>query len=140
MDFGQTATIWLARASAAAWLVALLNWRRPWARTSWTIALLLYLLHVAGAFAAFYQWSHVVALRETARQTRELFGVDSGAGLYLNYLLTIVWTADTAWWWRNRQGYRRRPRAVTIAIHAFLAFMFINASLVVWVIKALRHS
>jgi hypothetical protein len=140
MDFGQAATIWLARASAAAWLLSVLNWRRPWARAAWTGALALYLLHVVLAFACFYQWSHAVALRETARQTRELFGVDSGSGLYLNYLLTLVWTLDAAWWWRNPAGYRSRPRALTISVHAFLAFMFVNASLVVWWIKAFRHS
>jgi len=140
MDFGQVSTIWLARLSLAAWLAAVLNWRRSWARSAWTFGLVVYLLHVCGAFAYFYQWSHAVALRETARQTRELFGVEAGAGLYLNYLFTVVWTLDVAWWWRDEQGYRRRHPAVSIGIHAFLAFIFVNASLVVWVLKALRHS
>lgn len=78
MDFGQAATIWLARASAAAWLLVI-YWRRPSTRRVWTCGLVLYLLHVVGAFACFYEWSHAV-VRETARQTRELLEWIPGGG------------------------------------------------------------
>ncbi|MBM3786009.1 MAG: hypothetical protein FJW30_16740 [Acidobacteria bacterium] len=88
----------------------------------------IYLIHVALAFTFVYGWSHAAALRETARQTRELFGVDSGAGIYLNYLMTLVWGADCIWNWR--------ARAWRVFVHALLAFLFFNASVVVWVLKS----
>lgn len=113
--------------------------RRPrTARLVWTAALVLYLLHVAAAFHFQYGWSHAIALRETARQTRELFGVDSGSGLYLNYLFTAIWISDCLWWWLLPMGYAARPIAVSAVIQGFMGFMFVNATVVVWMIRAMR--
>lgn len=134
MDTGQHATIWLARASAALYLAALP--RRS--RGLWTAALIVYVLHVIFAFQFFYGWSHTFALAETARQTKELFLVDSGAGLYLNYAFTVLWIADCLWWWYDPSGYVHRSKTVDRAIHAFLAFMFLNATVVVWILRAIR--
>ena len=138
MDTGQTITIWIARGAVAvyAWSVVLAV-RRKWkpARSAMTVALGLYLVHVCGAFEFFYSWSHSVAEAETTRQTRKLFGADFSGGIYLNYAFTVVWVAYcTAWW--------RRPTAsvppLHFAVQAFLLFMFINASVVVWILRALR--
>jgi hypothetical protein len=105
------------------------------ARVLWTIGLIVYLIHVVCAFTYFYDWSHEVAYRETARQTASLFGVDWGGGLYLNYLFTLVWSADCLWWWSDEASYRLRSRWSAVSTHAFLAFMFLNATIVVWVLK-----
>ena len=135
MDTGQTITIWIARAAVAAYawsvvLMAATKWKP--ARLAMTIALVLYLIHVCGAFHYFYSWSHSIAEAETTRQTRELFGAEFSGGIYLNYAFTAVWIAYcTAWW--------RRPNAsvprLTLAVQAFLLFMFINASVVVWILE-----
>lgn len=139
LEAGQSAAIWFARAAAGFYALAIgaILTKRS-ARGLWTAGLGLYLAHVAFAFTFFYGWSHAVALRETARLTRDLFGVDWGGGLYLNYLFTLVWTADCAWWWLSPKTYASRSRAAGAAIHLFLAFMQVNASLVVWLIRALR--
>lgn len=108
------------------------------ARALWTTALLAYLVHVVLSFNYFYGWSHAIAYRETARQTRDLFGVDWGGGIYLNYLFTAVWIADCAWWWNAPERYGRRASWIRTPVHVFLAFMFVNASLVVWAIRAYR--
>ena len=89
-----------------------------------------FLVHVAAAFHFHYEWSHEVALAETARQTFEAVGVASGAGLWLNYLFTLLWTGDVAYWWRGLERYRRRPIVVHVALHAFFLFMAINATIV----------
>jgi hypothetical protein len=139
MDLGQSATIWLGRSSAAAYVLALILMLRhsPMrARIAWTAAAAIYLLHVYGAFEYFYAWSHTLAYRETARQTAGLFGVNSGAGLYLNYAFTAVWLADCTWWWLSPESYRVRPVLVSAGVHAFLAFMFLNATVVVWVLRS----
>jgi hypothetical protein len=115
----------LARAAVALYAAAL--WRRS--RKLRTTGFAVYLLHVIFAFTYFYAWSHSVAERETARQTRELFGVEWGGGIYLNYLFTIAWGIDCAIF----GGYRGQW-----AVRWFLAFMVVNASLVVWTIRAFR--
>jgi len=101
------------------------------ARIFWTAACACYLAHVIAAFQFRHHWSHLAALQETARQTQEVFGVNSGVGLYFNYAFTLVWIADVVWWWRaGLDGYRARPRSITVAIQLFFAFMFFNATVV----------
>ncbi len=119
-------TLWTIRLACILYFAALLGWRR-WA---WTAGLIAYLTHVAAAFAFRHGWSHDAAFRETARRTDELFGVQSGAGLYFNYAFTAVWLADVVWLWTSGDTYRTRPRWISVSIHAFMAFMFFNATVV----------
>ena len=101
------------------------------ARLLWTSGCLLFLVHVAAAFHFFHGWSHGDAYRETARQTGNLTGTYWGGGLYLNYLFTLAWAADAAWWWGGGlEAYARRPRWIGGALHAFLLFMAFNATVV----------
>ena len=127
-------TIWTARIAAALWVCALVwMWRGRWQRARWasTLGVLVYLAHVWCAFALHYGWSHAVAYRETARQTRELFGVDWGGGLWLNYAFTAVWIGEAGALWL-RPGWSLWRAAV----QAFLGFMVINATVVVWILRA----
>ena len=138
VETGQAITIWTARAAAAVYtcgLLLLIRKAHRRARSAMTIALIAYLVHVFCAFEYFYEWSHAVALRETARQTSDLFGVNSGAGLYLNYLFTVLWAAHCILWWRRADA--SLPRG-TLAIHLFLIFMVVNGTVVVWVLRAIR--
>ena len=100
------------------------------ARFVWTAGCAAFLLHVVSSFDVFYEWSHSVALRETARQVAELTGRENGAGLYLNYLFTAIWIFDTAWWWRDAQRYRRRSWIAVLLVHGFFLFMIFNATVV----------
>lgn len=61
-----------------------------------------------------------------------------GGGIYLNYLFTAVWLADCVWWRVAPDTYRDRSRAWNVTIHGFLAFMVVNASVVVWAIRIWR--
>lgn len=127
------ATVWSIRFATLLYIAGLLSMllgREHNARALWTAGLLSYLAHVVFAFHYVHDWSHAAAAVETARQTEELFGVASGAGLFFNYLFTLVWTADTIWWWKDEEGYRRRPRWLASSVHAFLAFMFFNGAVV----------
>jgi hypothetical protein len=49
-----------------------------------------------------------------------------------------VWLADCAWWRLKSEPRRMQPRRVSIAVHAFLAFLFVNATVVVWLPRAIR--
>lgn len=90
----------------------------------------LFLVHVVAAFAVHYELSHAVALEETARQTHELTGIATGAGLYLNYLFAIAWWAEIGWWHFAPDRYRARPPAVTTAVHGFFLFMILNGAVI----------
>ena len=98
-----------------------------WSRLIWTIGCIFYVTHVALAFHSFYHWSHDEAYGETARQSAALLGFAWGGGLYFNYLFTVVWMVDTAWWWKGIEAYRRRARWIGLWIQGFMAFIFFNA-------------
>jgi hypothetical protein len=129
-------TIWIAVAGyfAGAVVYALSRGRRAWdsaARVAWTVACAALVAHVACAFHVYHGWSHAAAYRDTARQTSELFGLDWGGGVYVNYALAALWVADVWWWWRRGLGaYRRRPWPLVVAWHAFLLFIVFNATVV----------
>lgn len=115
------------------YVFALALWlaRKPrFAPLLWTLAFACYLGHVVSAFAFHYDWSHQAAYAETARQTAELFKIQWGGGLYFNYAFTALWAADVLWMWGSVASYRNRPRWIGGAIHAFMAFMFFNATVV----------
>lgn len=133
---GHALTLWTIRASSVFYFVAvlliLLSGREGprWARAAWTLGCLAYLAHVVSAFEFHHGWSHEAAYVETARQTREMFGAGSGAGLYFNYVFTAVWLGDVIWWWGSPAGYAARRRWVSAAVHGFLAFLFFNGVVV----------
>jgi len=105
--------------------------RQSIARMLWTIGFGLFLLHVGLAFATVHHWSHGAAYRETARRTAELFGTQSGAGLYFNYLFILVWAVDVCWWWiAGLVAYDRRPRWIGGVVYGFMVFMAFNATVV----------
>jgi len=103
-----------------------------------TLGLSVYLVHVWCAFEYFYHWSHWAAYRETARQTVELYGVPWGGGLYLNYLFTFVWLLDIAAAWLKPDWWRTRSNWFGVAVNVFLSFMFVNATVMVWLLRGMR--
>lgn len=108
------------------------------ARLLYTLGCVIFLAHVVAVFHFVHHWSHAAAYRETARQTAVFFHLDPnrgaahlGAGLYLNYAFTLLWTADALYWWAvGPDVYRRRLRRLTLSLHAFLLFLAFNATVV----------
>jgi hypothetical protein len=128
-------TIWLALGGYAFGAAAHFIFRNnlKWqarARWAWTIGCIGMLAHVACAYDFYHAWSQTSAYRETARQTAEVFGLDWGGGLYINYAFIAVWVLDVVWWWRGLEAYIRRPRWLVLAWHGFFLFMVFNATVV----------
>src|SRR5687767_13213248 len=95
-------TIWVAVVgyAAGATVFALSRGRGGWARAArlaWTVACAALLAHVACAFHFYHGWGHGAAYLDTARQTNEVFGLDWGGGLYVNYALMAGWVMDVSW-------------------------------------------
>lgn len=136
MSPGELATRWTVRLALAGYFAgAALRGGRPRssnrervARLAWTLGCLFYLAHVGCAFHYFHGWSHAAAYQRTADETAATTGWKWGGGLYFNYAFTVVWLADTLWWWRPAAG--RRAHWLATSVQAFLAFMVFNATVV----------
>lgn len=134
---GELVTLWTVRAAFGLYVLALAV-RLASAPTSrgdrafrliWTAGCAAFVVHVACAFHFFHNWSHADAYRETARQTADLTGVASGFGLYLNYIFLLAWSVHAAWLWLRRDD-NPQLEWVALVLHAFLAFMWFNATVV----------
>ena len=102
-----------------------------WARVAWTIGCAALLAHFACAFNFYHSWSHASAYADTARQTAEVFRINWGGGLFINYAVASLWIADVAWWWfAGVSSYRRRSWLLTLTWHSFLIFIIFNATVV----------
>lgn len=131
-------TLWTARAVVAccvvAWLLAIRgdrgSGRGPliW-RAVWTAGCISLAVHVLTAMHFEHGWSHAAAFRHTARQTRDIVGIDWGGGLYFNYALVMLWTVDVTLLWARPKATRR-----LVWFHRlnewFCAFMILNATVV----------
>jgi hypothetical protein len=101
------------------------------ARVVWTVACASLIAHFISAFQFYHGWSHAAAYRDTARQTEELFGLNWGGGLFINYALLIAWIVDIAWWWRSGlDSYRKRPWPLIALWHGLFIFIIFNATVV----------
>jgi hypothetical protein len=135
-DPAHPLTLWLARASAVSYAVAVLiavsngettgrNFRR-W-RAAWSAACLLLIIHVAAAFHFEHAWSHSAALNHTAQQTARVTSINRGEGLYFNYVFLILWLLDVAILWTAAgQPSTTLRRSTEVAC----VFMFFNATVV----------
>lgn len=113
------ATIFWTVAIASGWA------ERKWATWLWTIGFGLFVIHILAAFQEYYQWNHSVAIAETARQTKELTGWDSGFGLYINYAFAVCLAIDLVSQYRSGLHHKGRK-----FIDAFVIFMIINGAIV----------
>lgn len=101
-----------------------------WARTAWTVAILLAAIHVGLAFHFVYAWNHETAVVETARQAAERFGVGWRGSIYVNYVFLGVWLADVCWWWAAPASHGSRSIRFEIARLATFVFMFVNGAII----------
>jgi hypothetical protein len=135
-EFLTRSTIWIAIAGYAIGTVVFATIRKRsgaewWTRLAWTIGCAALIAHFASAFEFYHSWSHASAYADTARQTAEVFKVNWGGGLLINYAVVSLWIADVAWWWfAGLDSYRRRPWLITILWHSFLIFIIFNATVV----------
>lgn len=132
MPFVLIGSIWLAVAAWAAVTAGRMLGRedRGWLWL-WIGGCVAYWVHVVAAFAGPYRWSVAVAWAETARQTAELTGIASGAGLWANALFGLVWAADGWRWWRTGRSVPvGRGRGRWLAGQWFLGILVFNGTVV----------
>lgn len=133
-EFLTRSTIWISIVAYTIGSVVFATARRQpdkWARLSWTTGCAALVAHFICAFQFYHAWSHQSAYLETARQTAKVFAINWGGGLFINYAVATLWTADNVWWWlAGLSSYRRRPWWLTLSGHGFLIFIIFNATVV----------
>ena len=137
MDGGELATRVTAWIALAGWTAAVALLKNAGAekagkkaRIFWTLGLTAFSAHIFFAFHWVHHWSHSAALKDTARQTAAVTGLDWGGGLWLNYLFALLWTVDCVWWWASPKSHLTRPKWMAATFHSFFAFMWFNALVV----------
>jgi hypothetical protein len=116
-----------ARVAVLFWAVAtglLLLQSRDFARPAWTLGCTAYCVHVATAFDRVHGWSHAAAVDHVEAVS------GFGPGLFVSYAFTALWIADATWWLVAAASYDARPTWVNRAIHAFMAFVVFNGTVV----------
>ena len=101
-----------------------------WARPVWLLGALVYLAHVAAAFAIHHDWSHAAAYAYTAARTDALIGLDWGGGLWVNYAFTAIWVGEGLWWQLRPTHYTGRPAVWTTAVRGVFLFMIANGAVI----------
>ena len=105
-------------------------WWFAWSRSIWTLGCMLFVLHVAAAFAFYHHWSHADALETTAQRTEEMLGFRFGEGIYFSYLFTLLWIGDVVWQWIAPQGYRQRSIWLAAPLLAYMVFIAFNGAVI----------
>lgn len=107
---------------------------RGWARVFGTLGAVSFLAHVGLAMQFRHHWSHASAMQETERQTVALFGIRAGYGVWMNYGMAMLWSAEAARSWIRPRLPRARMKdhrtAKPSALHLFFGFMWLNAAVV----------
>lgn len=135
-EFLTRATIWISILAYTIGCIVFATARRQsdgdwWARLAWTTGCAALVAHFICAFQFYHAWSHASAYRETARQTAQVFAINWGGGLFINYAVALLWITDVAWWWlAGLDSYRRRPWILVLMWHSFLIFIIFNATVV----------
>lgn len=124
-------TVWVALMGYSITLTLLASGRWKATRFVWLASALTFLVHALIAMGSAYGWSHRTAIDATAADTALLTGIESGAGLWLNYLFTLIWLSDATYWvGTGDESYRNRARWLQGLVHGFLGFMVVNGSIV----------
>jgi hypothetical protein len=101
-----------------------------WAWPVFTLGLLFCLIHIAVALGHVHGWSHAKAIAVTGAQTKAVFGLDWGGGLFVNYLFVAAWAVD-AWTWRRAEARGRpSPAALRWPLRIFYAIVLFNAAVI----------
>ena len=109
---------WHGRAAAA------------WAWPLSAIGVLLCATHMVLALAVHYGGSHAAAVEATAEQTRAVFGVGWGGGIYANYVFVAVWVVEVVSWRASPARHFARAVRWTWVVRGFWLVILVNATVV----------
>ena len=101
-----------------------------WAWPAFAAGAVLSAIHVLLAMSIAHGWSHDSAVAATAAQTKAVYGLDWGGGVFANYAFVAVWAFE-AWRWRGRVARSRTGAdALTWTIRVFFFVMILNGAVI----------
>lgn len=109
-------------ATAAEWRPGASRYRV--ARWVWVLGAVMFLVHFLVAFHFAHRWRHANAFQHVSDTA------GFGPGIFVSYLFTAVWLADAVGWLFVPVGYASRPRWLGWVVHAFMAFITFNGTVV----------
>jgi hypothetical protein len=135
---GDALVRWFIRAAlstyaASVLLLSLLQSSADWtalsargrvARLTWTLAFVLYAIHVALAFHYYHHWSHTDAVE----RTQQMSGF--GAGIYISHAFTLLWGLDVFAWWLAPGWYAQRSVWIDRLLQGFMVFIIFHGAVV----------
>ena len=121
-------TIWLSLTLYAAAEIGKAR-QTAWAWRASAAGVVLLAIHIGIALDA-VGWSHAATVAATSRATREVFGIDAGAGVVANYVFLAVWAAETLWWRADATGYASRSALIRWSLRGFALLMIVNAAVI----------
>lgn len=102
----------------------------PWAWYALAAGAALLATHIVLALVVHHQGSHAAAVAATAEQTRAVYGVAWGGGVYVNYAFMALWLAEVIWWRVAPDRYVARAWIWTFGVRATWLVMLTNAAIV----------
>ena len=97
---------------------------------AWTAGLVLCIIHTVIAFDVRHGWSHDAALESTARQTKAVYGLDWGGGIFANYLFIGAWAWEAVRWRQSPATVIGQPRWLVRSLQAFYLVIILNAAVI----------
>ncbi len=91
MDALLYITVWISLSLFVLAEIARDRTMRAWPRAVSAAGLAMMVVHILIAMGFRHEWSHASAVAATAVQTRDVYGVDWGGGVYVNYGFVVLW-------------------------------------------------
>ena len=126
-------TIWIALALFVAGEVGSVSSsqrRQSMAALLFLSGAVLCVVHMLIAMQVFHAWDHRAAVAATAIQTAQIYGVNWGGGVYVNYVFAGVWTADALQRVISPASFARRSRALVWTLRAFYFLIIVNGAVI----------
>ena len=137
IELGQQISLWAVRLALLFWflfafsrIVDRSRLQDVKLRGLWTMATVLYAIHVLTAFAYFHEWSHEAAVQHTADRTHEFIGIHWGGGIWFNHFFTVLCTIEMVTWWVRPQAINGRAIRMSWMVYGYCLFIIFNAAIV----------
>ena len=133
MDALLYLSVWISLSLFALAEVARARTARAWPRAVSAAGLVLMIVHILIAMGGRHDWSHTSALAATAAQTGDVYGLDWGGGVYVNYVFVVLWILVVLRCWGDQPGAAgagRVPNAIVWAVRWGFLIIIANAAVV----------
>ena len=129
MSVAMYTTVWLSMSLFAVGALGLRH-EREWGWGTSALGALLLVIHIVIAMGVRHDWHHASAISATAAQTKSVYGIDWGGGLFVNYIFAAVWIGELVARRYAPAWFAGRSRGFLWMLRAFYFVIIFNAAVV----------